>query len=128
VVDLLAGHCFAACVGSILRLGPEAQADLMSLPPGFWGQPAAMAEYSDKLEVAFGVWLRQLNCPPISQRPWIAAVRTDTPSGGHAVVARNRTVLFDPADAECEGPSWWGRTPPSSFGLDLIGGFELVEV
>jgi hypothetical protein len=71
---------FAACVGSILRLGPEAQADLMSLPPGIQWQPAAMAEYSDKLEGAFGVWLRQLNCPPISQRPWIAAVRTDTPS------------------------------------------------
>jgi hypothetical protein len=119
-------RCFAACVGAILNLGPEAEERLAALPASFSYEPEGMQAYSAALEKAFGFSLRQLSRPPSAERYWIAALRNLTDEHtGHAVVARGRTVAYDPVE---EGRGRWGELLPSSFGDRLVDGFELVEV
>jgi hypothetical protein len=120
-------HCFAACVATIRELGPEAEDDLLALPASFVYEPEAMAEYNAALEEKLGLRLRQLNAPPPDPRLWIAALRMNAEEG-HAVVARGRTIIFDPSDPESDESGLWGQSLPSCFGDRLIDGFELVEV
>jgi hypothetical protein len=117
-------RCFACCVGAILELGPEAADDLEALPPSFFMSWLAMAEYSAALEERFGVRLRQLDAPPI-ERLWIAAIQSAVDGeDGHAVVAKGRTIVYDPV-ANSIGRA--GEALPARFGQRLVAGFELVE-
>lgn len=118
-------RCFACCVGAILELGPEAADDLEALPSSFSMSWLAMAEYSAALEERFGVRLRQLDAPPYTQSLWIAAIRSLVDKQeGHAVVARGRTIVYDPVSGTIGRA---GEPLPDRFGERLVAGFELVE-
>jgi hypothetical protein len=133
--SLSGGHCVAVCVATILEFGESAADRLAVFPESFIWEAESMARYSNLVEQQFGHWLRQLQAPVHGR--WIAALASPEESDrpGHAVVARGRTVIYDPVDPECSGKdsSWWGKTLPPhfeprySYSTALMGGFELVK-
>ena len=117
-------RCMACCIGAILEVEERDWERLAVLPESFICSAEDVAEYNRVVEREFGHSLRQLPRPPAGpDRLWIACLKRDD-ENGHAVVARGRDVVYDPAAPD--GGGYWGQMLPPIFGEILFDGLELV--